>query len=112
MFTAVPPGSEREDVCGDTMMILIQDQLRQRRRELRRLAKYLGASPEPYLWEREEEEDRGGAASILKHLSLGTSLSDSTLTDCGHPLVYSEGDTAETLSEPLSPELQTKSAHR
>uniref|UniRef100_A0A9J7YV52 Ciliogenesis and planar polarity effector 1-like n=1 Tax=Cyprinus carpio carpio TaxID=630221 RepID=A0A9J7YV52_CYPCA len=106
----VPPGSEREDEGGDTMMILIQDQLRQRRRELRRLVKYLGA-PEPYLWEREEEEDRGGAASILKRLSLGTSLSDSTLTDCGHPLVYSEGDTAETLSEPLSPELQTKSAH-
>ncbi|XP_058644711.1 ciliogenesis and planar polarity effector 1-like [Onychostoma macrolepis] len=106
----VPPGSEREDEGGDTMMILIQDQLRQRRRELRRLAKYLG-TPEPYLWEREEEEDRGGAASILKRLSLGTSLSDSTLTDCGRPLVYSEGDTAETLSEPLSPELQTKSAH-
>uniref|UniRef100_A0A672MKC4 Uncharacterized protein n=1 Tax=Sinocyclocheilus grahami TaxID=75366 RepID=A0A672MKC4_SINGR len=106
----VPPGSDREDEGGDTMMILIQDQLRQRRRELRRLAKYLGA-PEPYLWEREEEEDRGGAASILKRLSLGTSLSDSTLTDCGRPLVYSEGDTAETLSEPLSPELQTKSAH-
>ncbi|XP_067255037.1 ciliogenesis and planar polarity effector 1 isoform X2 [Chanodichthys erythropterus] len=105
----VPPGSEREDEGGDTMMILIQDQLRQRRRELRRLVKYLG-TPEPYLWEREEEEDRGGAASILKRLSLGTSLSDSTLTDCGRPLVYSEGDTAETLSEPLSPELQTKSA--
>ncbi|XP_059395372.1 ciliogenesis and planar polarity effector 1 [Carassius carassius] len=102
--------SIREDEGGDTMMILIQDQLRQRRRELRRLAKYLGA-PEPYLWEREEEEDRGGAASILKRLSLGTSLSDSTLTDCGRPLVYSEGDTAETLSEPLSPELQNKSAH-
>lgn len=111
MFTDVPAGSEREDEGGDTMMILIQDQLRQRRRELRRLVKYLGA-PEPYLWEREEEEDRGGAASILKRLSLGTSLSDSTLTDCGRPLVYSEGDTAETLSEPLSPELQTKSAHR
>ncbi|XP_026119483.1 ciliogenesis and planar polarity effector 1 isoform X4 [Carassius auratus] len=106
----LPPGSIREDEGGDTMMILIQDQLRKRRRELRCLAKYLGA-PEPYLWEREEEEDRGGAASILKHLSLGTSLSDSTLTDCGRPLVYSEGDTAETLSEPLSPELQTKSAH-
>ncbi|XP_073686293.1 ciliogenesis and planar polarity effector 1 [Garra rufa] len=96
------------DEGGDTMLILIQDQLRQRRRELRRLTKYLGI-PEPYLWEREEEEDRGGASSIQNRLSFGTSLSDSTLTDCGRPLVYSEGDTAETLSEPLSPELQTKS---
>ncbi|CAM4728658.1 unnamed protein product [Leuciscus chuanchicus] len=105
----VPPGTEREDE-GDTMMILIQDQLRQRRRELRRLEKYLGAA-EPYLWEREEEEDRGAAVSMLKRLSLGTSLSDSTLTDCGRPLVYSEGDTAETLSETLFPEPQTQSAH-
>ncbi|XP_077099891.1 ciliogenesis and planar polarity effector 1 [Siphateles boraxobius] len=101
----VPPGTEREDE-GDTMMVLIQDQLRQRRRELRRLEKYLGAA-EPYLWEREEEEDRGAAVSILRRLSLGTSLSDSTLTDSGRPLVYSEGDTAET----LSPEPQTRSAH-
>ncbi|XP_067290218.1 ciliogenesis and planar polarity effector 1 isoform X2 [Pseudorasbora parva] len=106
----VPAGSTREDEGGDSMMILIQDQLRQRRRELRRLAKYLGA-PEQFLWEREEEEDRGGGSSILKRLSLGTSLSDSTLTDGGRPLVFSEGDTAETLSETLSPELQTKSAH-
>ncbi|KAG1971251.1 ciliogenesis and planar polarity effector [Pimephales promelas] len=105
----VPPGTERGDE-GDTMMILIQDQLRQRRRELRRLEKYLGAA-EPYLWEREEEEDRGAAASILRRLSLGTSLSDSTLTDGGRPLVYSEGDTAETLSETLPPEPQTQSAH-
>ncbi|KAK7125268.1 hypothetical protein R3I93_020830 [Phoxinus phoxinus] len=107
----VPPGTEREDEGGDTMMILIQDQLRQRRRELRRLEKYLGAA-EPHLWEREEEDDRGAAVSILRRLSLGTSLSDSTLTDCGRPLVYSEGDTAETLSEPhISPEPQTQSAH-
>ncbi|XP_056117384.1 ciliogenesis and planar polarity effector 1 [Rhinichthys klamathensis goyatoka] len=107
--TDVPPGTEREDE-GDTVMILIQDQLRQRRRELRRLEKYLGAA-EPYLWEREEEEDRGAAVSILRRLSLGTSLSDSTLTDGGRPLVYSEGDTAETLSETLPPEPQTQSAH-
>ncbi|KAL1267181.1 hypothetical protein QQF64_002856, partial [Cirrhinus molitorella] len=66
------PGSGREDEGGDTMMILIQDQLRQRRQELRRLTKYLGYQSRT---------------------------------------LYSEGDTAETLSEPLSPELQTKAAH-
>ncbi|XP_051972738.1 ciliogenesis and planar polarity effector 1 [Xyrauchen texanus] len=104
-------GNERADASGETMMIVIQDQLRQRRRQLRHLSKHL-CTPEPYLWEREKEEDRGGADSILKRLSsLGASLSDSTLTDCGRPLVYSEGDTAETLSEALSPDLQTKSAH-
>lgn len=92
------------------MMILIQDQLRLRRRELRRLEKHLAAA-EQFLWEREEEEERGGADSTLKRLSLGTSLNDSTLTDFGRPLVYSEGDTAETLSETLSPEPQTKILH-
>ncbi|KAA0704314.1 Protein JBTS17 [Triplophysa tibetana] len=106
----VPSGSHREDVAGESMMILIRDQLRRRRRELRRLEKHLAAA-EQFLWEREEEEERGGADSILKRLSLGTSLSDSTLTDCGRPLVYSEGETAETLSETLSPEPQTKTLH-
>ncbi|XP_057177009.1 ciliogenesis and planar polarity effector 1 isoform X2 [Triplophysa rosa] len=106
----VPSGSQREDVSGESMMILIRDQLRRRRRELRRLEKHLAAA-EQFLWEREEEDERGGADSILKRLSLGTSLSDSTLTDCGHPLVYSEGDTAETPSETLSPEPQTKTLH-
>ncbi|XP_065120529.1 ciliogenesis and planar polarity effector 1 isoform X4 [Paramisgurnus dabryanus] len=108
--TEVLSGSKRADFVGETMMILIRDQIRRRRRELRRLEKHL-STLETFLWEREEEEERGGADSILKRLSLGMSLSDSTLTDCGRPLVYSEGDTAETLSETLSPDLQTKSAH-
>ncbi|XP_066507194.1 ciliogenesis and planar polarity effector 1 isoform X2 [Hoplias malabaricus] len=100
---------EDEDAC-ETMMLLIQDLRRQRYREERRVAKYL--SPlERHLWERDEEEDRGGAATVLRRFSLGTSLSNSTLTDFEQPLVGSECDTADTLSEPLSPDMQAKSLY-
>ncbi|KAM6986487.1 ciliogenesis and planar polarity effector 1 [Aplochiton taeniatus] len=103
-------GKEMEGEAGGeepTMMILIRDRLRGRRKELRRRGKHL-ATPELHLWEKaeeEEEERRGHGAQWLG----GTSLSTSTLTDGGRPLVYSDGDTADT-SEALSPDLQN--AHR
>ncbi|KAL7848306.1 hypothetical protein AOLI_G00230240 [Acnodon oligacanthus] len=106
--TQLSGGDEEED--RETMMLLIQDQRRQRCREERHLAKIL-APLEQHLWEREEEEERGGAATILSRFSLGTSLSNSTLTDCERPLVGSEGDTADTLSEPLSPDLRARSPY-
>ncbi|XP_072514569.1 ciliogenesis and planar polarity effector 1 isoform X3 [Salminus brasiliensis] len=98
-------GGEEEE--GETMMLLIQDQRRQRCREERRLAKNL-APLERHLWEREEGDEKGKTATILSRFSLGTSLSNSTLTDCERPLVGSEEDTADTLSEPLSPDLQAR----
>ncbi|XP_036450987.1 ciliogenesis and planar polarity effector 1 [Colossoma macropomum] len=107
---AAQPSGGQEEEEPETMMLLIQDQRRQRCREERRLAKTL-APLERHLWEREEEEERGGAATILSRFSLGTSLSNSTLTDCERPLVGSEGDTADTLSEPLSPDLQARSPY-
>ncbi|KAL6472327.1 hypothetical protein MHYP_G00185150 [Metynnis hypsauchen] len=106
--TQLSGGEEEEE--RETMMLLIQDQRRQRCREERHLAKIL-APLEQHLWEREEEEERGGAATILSRFSLGTSLSNSTLTDYERPLVGSEGDTADTLSEPLSPDLQARSPY-
>ena len=88
------------------MTILIRDKLRQRRKHQRRLARHL-APPELHLWEKEEaEEERGRSAALLERFSLGASLSTSTLTDCGRPLVYSDGDTGENTSEALSPDLQ------
>ncbi|KAM4634088.1 ciliogenesis and planar polarity effector 1 [Polymixia lowei] len=98
---------EDREETSEIMMVHIQDKLRQRRKDLLRLQRHL-APPELFLWEREEEEeDRGGRRSMarLERLSLGASLSNSTLTDWGHPLVYSDGDTAENTSEALSPQV-------
>ncbi|XP_056323405.1 ciliogenesis and planar polarity effector 1 [Danio aesculapii] len=107
----VPENTATPDEDGESVMVVVQDELRRRRRELQRREKSVCAA-EPYLWERDEEEDRGAAGvSILHRLSLGTSLSDSTLTDCGRPLVYSEGDTADSLSEPLTPQQNSNTAH-
>ncbi|XP_067106459.1 ciliogenesis and planar polarity effector 1 [Osmerus mordax] len=97
---------EEEEEGREMMTILIRDKLRQRRKHQRRLARHL-APPELHLWEREEaEEERGRSAALLERFSLGASLSTSTLTDCGRPLVYSDGDTGENTSEALSPDLQ------
>ncbi|KAM3874280.1 ciliogenesis and planar polarity effector 1 [Diretmus argenteus] len=101
---------EKEARNETVMMILIQDKLRQRRKDLVRLRRHL-APPELYLWEKEEEqEDRGSrrGMAMLEHLSLAASLSNSTLTDCGHPLVYSDGDTADNTSEPISLDLLSR----
>ncbi|XP_029921144.1 ciliogenesis and planar polarity effector 1 isoform X2 [Myripristis murdjan] len=101
---------EKEE-SNELMMILVRDKLRQRRKDLLRLRRHL-APTELYLWEREEEEeDKGGrqGTAMLGQLSLGASLSNSTLTECGHPLVYSDADTAENTSEALSPDLPNKS---
>ncbi|XP_030005045.1 ciliogenesis and planar polarity effector 1 [Sphaeramia orbicularis] len=91
---------------NESMMILIGDKLRQRKKHLRRLQRHLGPL-ELHLWEKEMEEDDWGSKhgmAMLRQLSLGTSLSTSSLTDCGFPPVYSDGDTIENISEaPVSP---------
>lgn len=93
------------------MIALIQEQRRQRVREGRHLAKSK-ISLEQHIWEREEEEDRAGANAISDRFSQCTSLSNSTLTDSERPLVGSEADTADTISEPYSLELQNRPHHR
>ncbi|KAM9338429.1 ciliogenesis and planar polarity effector 1 [Symphorus nematophorus] len=104
---------EKEDV-DQLMMIVIQDKRRQRRKHLGRLRRHL-APPELHLWEKEEEEeDRGSkhGMAVLRQLSLGTSLSTSTLTDCGFPPVCSDGDTADNTSEAISPETHSRAMTR
>ncbi|KAM6975927.1 LOW QUALITY PROTEIN: ciliogenesis and planar polarity effector 1 [Tautogolabrus adspersus] len=104
---------EKEEV-NELMMIVIQDKRRQRRKHLGRLKRHL-ALPELHLWEKEEEEeDRGSkhGMAMLRQLSLGTTLSTSTLTDCAYPPVCSDGDTADNTSEALSPEMHTRSTTR
>ncbi|XP_030599039.1 ciliogenesis and planar polarity effector 1 isoform X3 [Archocentrus centrarchus] len=96
---------EREKEEGSELMgILIQDKHRQRRKHLARLGRHLGPLV-LNLWEKEEEEDDGEhETATLGQLSLGTSLSTSTITDYGLPSVRSDGDTAEDTSRAISPE--------
>ncbi|XP_062869669.1 ciliogenesis and planar polarity effector 1 isoform X2 [Trichomycterus rosablanca] len=98
------PGEEDEP---KSMMLLIQEWRRQQDREQRRLARRL-VPVELHLWEREEEEDRGAPDTVLNRLSLGTSLSNSTLTVSECPPPDSESGAADTISEPQSPALHTQ----
>ncbi|KAF3849101.1 hypothetical protein F7725_015598 [Dissostichus mawsoni] len=100
-------GGERVDDDRDSRQIQAEE------KTSGRLRRHL-APPELHLWEKEEEvEDRGSkhGMAVLRQLSLGTSLSTSTLTDCGFPPVYSDGDTVDT-SEAISPELRGKKAKK
>ncbi|XP_051794635.1 ciliogenesis and planar polarity effector 1 isoform X2 [Acanthochromis polyacanthus] len=99
---------------NELMMIVIQDKKRQRRKHLARLQRHL-APPVLHLWEKEEEkEDKGSkhGMAMLRQLSLGTSLSTSTLTEYGFPPVCSDGDTAENTSEAISPEQHCRASSR
>lgn len=101
---------EKEDV-NELMMIVIQDKFRQRRKHLGRLTRHL-APLELHLWENEEEQDDRASKhgmAMLRQLSLGTSLSTSTLTDCGFP---SDGDTVDNTSEAVSPEMHSRATTR
>ncbi|XP_069569860.1 ciliogenesis and planar polarity effector 1 isoform X2 [Brachyistius frenatus] len=103
-----------KDEVDESMMILIQDKFRQRRKHLARLQRHL-APTVLHLWEKEEEEeDRGSkhGMAMLRKLSLGTSLSTSTLTDAGFPPVCSDGDTAENTSEAISLEQRCRAVTR
>ncbi|XP_029025275.1 ciliogenesis and planar polarity effector 1 [Betta splendens] len=90
-----------KDELNESMMVLIQDKRRQRRKHLKRLQRHL-APPELHLWEEGEEVEVRGPKSgtaMFTQLLLGTSLSTSTLTDCGFPPLCSDGDTEAISSE-------------
>lgn len=95
-------------------MTAIQDKRRLRQKHLRHLQRHL-APPELRLWEKqEEEEDRESkhGMAMLRQLSLGTSLSSCTLTDCGSPQMCSEEDTEGHTSEAASPESHSRATSR
>ena len=99
---------------NELMMIVIQDKFRQRRKHLGRLQRHL-APPVLHLWEKEEEEeDRGSkhGMAVLRQLSLGTSLSTSTLTDLGFQPVCSDVEAAENTSEGVSPQQHCRTTTR
>ncbi|XP_078240608.1 ciliogenesis and planar polarity effector 1 isoform X7 [Pogona vitticeps] len=56
---------------------------------------------EKNIWEPPEEETQDPGACCYDKLSLGTSLSRSTISDLGNSQIYSDAETAESLSEAL-----------
>lgn len=85
-------------------MTVIQDKHRLRGKYLRHLQRHL-APPELRLWEEEEEEEGRESKqgmTMLRQLSLDTSLSSCTLTERGSPQMCSE-DMEENSSEAVSP---------
>lgn len=100
---------------GEIMMVVIQDKLRLRKKHFGRLRRHL-VSLELHLWAKEvENEDyrsKHGMA-MLRQLSMGTSLSTSTVTDCGLLPLYSDAETTENTSEaPVSIDFQNRSMSR
>ncbi|RXN00008.1 hypothetical protein EOD39_10435 [Acipenser ruthenus] len=91
-------GPERDEM----MSVVIQDLLKQRCKQLKRIARNIGPV-EFHIWERAEEGVAENDNPLCDRFSLGTSLSQSTLTDFGRPQVYSD-DTADTISEQLQGE--------
>uniref|UniRef100_A0A8C4RJK4 Ciliosis and planar polarity effector complex subunit 1 n=1 Tax=Erpetoichthys calabaricus TaxID=27687 RepID=A0A8C4RJK4_ERPCA len=85
----------------DTMPIIIQDLLKLRIKQLKRIARNIGPV-ELHIWERTEESLGENDTPLYDRFSLGTSLSRSTLTDYGRAQVYSDGDTADSISEQLT----------
>nr|XP_033788641.1 ciliogenesis and planar polarity effector 1 isoform X2 [Geotrypetes seraphini] len=89
-------GPEREEMMSAVMHNVQKVKLK----ILKRVIRNIGGA-EMNIWEPAEEETRDDETHCYDRFSLGTSLSKSTLTDYGKPQVYSDAETADTLSEAL-----------
>lgn len=96
-FFSVGPESE------EMMSVVIQAAEEVRKKALRRVVKNIGPI-EINIWEPVEEGASNDEEHYYDRLSLGTSLSTSTLNDFGNPQVYSDADMADTLSDALHTE--------
>ncbi|XP_009953163.1 PREDICTED: uncharacterized protein C5orf42 homolog, partial [Leptosomus discolor] len=106
----VVKGPENEEI----MSIIIQAAEKVRMKVLRCVIRNIGPI-EINIWEPAEEGTADDEERCYDRFSLGTSLSSSTLTDLGNPQVYSDADTAGTLSDALFTEdvrAQTPSLQR
>ncbi|XP_013859180.1 uncharacterized protein C5orf42 isoform X2 [Austrofundulus limnaeus] len=105
--------AEKKEV-NESMVTLIRDKSKHRRKHLARLQRHL-APPVLHLWEKEEDEaDKQSKydTSTTGQLSLGTSLSTSTLTDGGLQPLCSDVDTAASISVAVSPEQHLRATTR
>ncbi|NXD09083.1 CPLN1 protein, partial [Nothocercus nigrocapillus] len=86
---------------GEEMMsCVIRAAEKVRVKALKRVIRNIGPI-EINIWESSEEGAADDEVHCYDGLSLGTSLSRSTLTDLGIPQVYSDAETADTLSDAL-----------
>lgn len=103
-------GSESEEM----MSVVIQAAEKSRMKALRRVIRNIGPI-EVNIWEPTEEGVNEEVEHCYDRFSLGTSLSRSTLTDLGSLQLYSDAETADTLSDALLTEemrAQTPSPQR
>ncbi|NWW53649.1 CPLN1 protein, partial [Pedionomus torquatus] len=91
---SVIKGPESEEM----MSVVIQATEKVRMKALRRVIRNIGPI-EFNIWEPAEEGAGDDEEPCFDRFSLGTSLSRSTLTDLENPQVYSDADTADTLSD-------------
>ncbi|XP_065517863.1 ciliogenesis and planar polarity effector 1 isoform X2 [Lathamus discolor] len=111
---SIVKGCESEEIVS----VVIQATEKVRMKALRHVIKNIGPI-EINIWEPAEEE-AANDEHCYDRFSLGTSLSRSTLTDLGNPQVYSDADTADTLSDalfaeemrPQTPSLQRDNEHQ
>uniref|UniRef100_A0A8C3YCX1 Ciliosis and planar polarity effector complex subunit 1 n=1 Tax=Catagonus wagneri TaxID=51154 RepID=A0A8C3YCX1_9CETA len=86
----------------EMMSVIMHSFHKVRVKALKRVQRNIGPF-ETNIWEPFEEE-KPAEVPGLDRFSLGTSLSRSTLTELGNSLVHSDADTAESFSEALSAE--------
>lgn len=67
---------------------------------LKRVLRNIGPN-QRNIWEPPEEENQDLGTYCYDRLSLGTSLSRSTVSDLGNPQVYSDAETGDSVSEAL-----------
>ncbi|NXI96053.1 CPLN1 protein, partial [Psophia crepitans] len=111
---SIVKGPESEEI----MSIVIQATEKVRTKVLRGVIRNIGPI-EINIWEPAEEKAADDEEHCYDRFSLGTSLSRSTLSDLGNPQVYSDADTADTLSDalfteetrPQTPSLQRGNEH-
>ncbi|NWI89797.1 CPLN1 protein, partial [Pitta sordida] len=92
-------GPESEEM----MSAVIQATEEVRKKTLKRVIRNIGPI-EINIWEPAEDKAADDEERCYDRFSIGTSLSTSTLTDPGNPQVYSDADTADTLSDALCAE--------
>ncbi|XP_061603123.1 LOW QUALITY PROTEIN: ciliogenesis and planar polarity effector 1 [Phyllopteryx taeniolatus] len=98
---------EDKQPVGKPMKGLIRDKLRQRKKHLGRLLRHL-APPELRLWEKDEDKEDEHGAATTRPRSPVTSVSASTLTDCGESAQEtSEGVSLDPRNSSIPREVKT-----
>lgn len=82
------------------MSVVIQASHKVNMKTLKRVIRNIGPH-QRCIWEPPEEETQDPEAYCYDRFSLGTSLSRSTISDLGNSQVYSDAETADSISEAL-----------